>query len=130
MGAEPARLSSQLYDEALRDRWEDLVDEDVVITDAMRADSVRELIGTDKFGSECDDALYGAIALPLRASDGCAAVLCGGGAQQGNVGFGFQRWGAHRDAEAMLEAIEARGWYRLERARGLTDGVLLEVLDR
>jgi hypothetical protein len=30
--------------------------------------------------------LNAAIAVPLRVSDGRVAVLCGGGAQQGNVG--------------------------------------------
>jgi hypothetical protein len=108
--------SSQLYDDAMRERWEDLNDADASIAEAMRAGYVRELIGTEQFGSACHGALKAVIALPLRRSDGRVAVLCGGRAQQGNVGFGFEWRGVHRDAEAMLGAIEARGWYRLERA--------------
>lgn len=46
------------------------------------------------------------------------------------MGFGFEWWGAYRDADAMLGAIEARGWYRLVRVGELPDGVLLEVWDR
>ncbi len=123
-------LSFKLDDDALRDRWEDLIDEDAPITDAMRAEYARGLIGTDQFGIECDDALNAAIAMPLRASDGRVAVLCGAGAQQGNVGFGFKWWGIYRDADEMLGAIEARGWYRLERVGELPDVVLLEFWDR
>jgi N-formylglutamate deformylase len=123
-------LSFKLEDDAMRERWADLIDEDAPITDAMRAEYARDLIGTDQFGSECDDALNAAIAVPLRASDGRVAVLCGGGAQQGSVGFGFDWWGVHRDAEAMLGAIEAWGWYQLERVGALPDRVLLEAWDR
>jgi N-formylglutamate amidohydrolase len=123
-------LSFKLEDDAMRERWADLIDEDAPITDAMRAEYARDLIGTDQFGSECDDALNAAIAVPLRASDGRVAVLCGGGAQQGNVGFSFEWWGVYRDADEMLRVIEARGWYRLERAGELPDGVLLEFWDR
>jgi N-formylglutamate amidohydrolase len=123
-------LSFKLEDDAMRERWADLIDEDAPITDAMRAEYARDLIGTDQFGNECEDALNAAIAVPLRASDGRVAVLCGGGAQQGNVGFGFEWWGVYRDADEMLRVIEARGWYRLERAGELPDGVLLEVWDR
>jgi hypothetical protein len=92
-------LSFAFYDDALREHWADRLDEGAPITNEIRAEYVRELIGTDQFRNECDDALNAAIAVPLQASDGRAALLSGRGARQGNFGFGFEWLGVYRDAD-------------------------------